>query len=86
MRRSNMIFSFLFREYHVLFYGERRHKVMITLTILTISLLVVAVVTVLTTIAGGTVAVILFGDIIVFIIVLAFIIKRLIKHYENKKK
>lgn len=57
---------------------------MILFAILLLMLLILIVVTVLAISIGGSVAVVLFGDVIVCIFIIAWIMKRLIKKKNRK--
>ena len=52
---------------------------MVTFTILFITAIILAIFTALALIAGGGIFIVMFGDLVVFVVVTVFIIKRIIK-------
>ena len=72
-------FSFIFRAESSPFY-ERRREVMILFTILLLILLILVTITVIAISVGGSVAIVLFGDVFVCIFIIVLIMRRIIRN------
>ena len=72
------LFFFAYITYHIIDI-KRRNIVMILFTLLMIALVVFAVITIITILIGGVGFIVIFGDLIICILLIAWIIKHFLK-------